>query len=122
MLSVCFDKIAIYKPVTSRPANSVRYLVCKNALDNRKKMSYYFSSISEVISYNEDNNKHMRIQSLIKSIPYSFIDYIEQMSTLIAERQIEALKTIRYFALYPRIKKSNNYWIREACLNAWNIR
>jgi cap1 methyltransferase len=87
IISLCFEKVFIYKPETSRPANSEKYLIClyyKNNISNEQKI-YLLKNIelwnnmelkeNECIMFknikidnwfiqilNEYNNKYMDIQ------------------------------------------------------------
>lgn len=87
--SLAFDFIAIHKPITSRPANSERYLICKW----RKP----FAAVTGIIQYladchnlmwefiNDNNNKNQAILELlpIKAITdpaQPFIHYIRKRS------------------------------------------
>ena len=46
LMFMCFEKVAIFKPNTSRPANSERYLVCKWKKPNVSSVHDYMMSIN----------------------------------------------------------------------------
>lgn len=85
----------ITKPLTSRIANSERYIVCLNfKYDNT---SYLLPKWQEMYSQIENN---IRIKGFLKNpLPYYFISKIEEINLIIGKTQIEnilyTLKLIR---------------------------
>lgn len=110
LIATCFKKIAIYKPYTSRPANSERYLVCSEKFEK--------SQCDGVIAFLLSIDAHIRSQkcssafsspvSFKRLIPMqhrkdadymskSFDIFIESATTKIAFAQISNLKKIIRF-------------------------
>ncbi|KAJ8309113.1 hypothetical protein KUTeg_013987 [Tegillarca granosa] len=58
LMYMSFDRVSIYKPVTSRPANSERYIVCRNMKSDIESVRQYMHEI------NVDLNKYMSSTSL----------------------------------------------------------
>lgn len=81
LLSKCYREVYIYKPKTSRPTNSEKYVVCKffNIDDNlRNVFSGKIRKLSEVIR--ESNVKFVSFK-LFNEIPNSFISSIKNINT-----------------------------------------
>lgn len=50
LLYLCFDRICIHKPVTSRPANSERYIICENARESKNLVCDYMFEVNETLN------------------------------------------------------------------------
>lgn len=90
ILSNLFEKVYIFKPIVSNIAEGERYIVCKN-----------FSP--GVTSYSEDVEQQLTkllstntiIHSLLmNTIPYYFINKIEESNIVIGQQQLESLSLI----------------------------
>lgn len=97
LLSCFYQKIFIFKPNTSRSANSEKYIVCKNF--KYKNTDHLFNKLHTILKVLD----HETIQkSFIYSIinidyPYKFKQTIEEVSTILASQQIDnILTTIRF--------------------------
>lgn len=106
LLNCVYDTVYIYKPNTSRPTNSEKYVICKgfkelndkaNILDKLKKLSERLKE------------KDMKYSSftLFKSIPDVFIEKIKNMNTLLLNRQCYYLN--KAIELCDDSKFINNY-------------
>ena len=86
LLSLCYEKIYIVKPFTSRYANSEKYLVCKKfkLLDREPIMNKFISNYHKI---NETSNFLERILNL--TIPYFFLNKLEEYNAIIGQQQIE---------------------------------
>lgn len=86
LLSLCYEKIYIVKPFTSRYANSEKYLVCKKfkLLDREPIMNKFISNYHKI---NETSNFLERILNL--NIPYFFLNKLEEYNAIIGQQQIE---------------------------------
>jgi 23S rRNA U2552 (ribose-2'-O)-methylase RlmE/FtsJ len=89
LLSLFYTEISIYKPFTSRPTNSEKYIVCKYF-----KPSPYLSIILEKILLLSDafhQSNEQLFFKLFKNIPESFVTKIHQMNTKFIDSQIKNL-------------------------------
>ena len=95
VLSFLFNKISIVKPKTSDPTSSVRYVVCKNLLSSLKNKDFYLEQYSKIANFVAFANSYStyevpNILSLIReSIPYYFINKIDDMNVIIGQQQLE---------------------------------
>jgi cap1 methyltransferase len=47
LLYRCFRRVALFKPVTSRPANSERYVICQGLRDGTESVANYMYVVNE---------------------------------------------------------------------------
>jgi 23S rRNA U2552 (ribose-2'-O)-methylase RlmE/FtsJ len=92
LLSLCYKEVIIYKPKTSRPTNSEKYVVCKYfqlAEINREKILKNLLYLSNQLR----NNKSKYISfSLFSCIPTSFLQQIFDMNKSLLNKQCNALE------------------------------
>jgi hypothetical protein len=93
MLSVLFGKISIVKPKTSDPTTFVKYIVCKNFLVSLKNKDHYLIQYSKLAyfidHYLTDSHKPNIISLLDQTIPYYFINKIDDVNVIIGQPQLE---------------------------------
>jgi len=90
ILYLCYDKITIYKPFTSRIANSEKYIICNGyiGIDN-----IFLDNLFNIL--NEWNkNKLNTINQLFDELPILFIDTIKELNKLIINNQIQSINNI----------------------------
>ena len=109
VLSGIYDKVYIIKPSVSNIMNNERYIICKNFIS--KNHNYLEDKIYEIIqnmNINEthlliDINSHFVINSFIgNSMPYYFINKIEESNIVIGQQQLE-----NYILMINIIKNKN---------------
>lgn len=91
LLSNMYEEMFIYKPRTSRPTNSEKYIVCKGfLLDNRhaEMVAHRIALLSGQIK--KINNKFCAF-TLFKSIPESFASHIKEINSNILKVQCDFL-------------------------------
>jgi 23S rRNA U2552 (ribose-2'-O)-methylase RlmE/FtsJ len=89
LLSLFYTEISIYKPFTSRPTNSEKYIICKYF-----KPSPYLPVVLEKLLLLSDAFHKSNSQlffKLFKNIPESFVNKIQQMNTQFIDSQIKNL-------------------------------
>ncbi len=85
LLSLCFNRITIFKPVSSRPANAEKYLICMDR--NRSIQSYYQILLEAYTSYSDN----IYIDSLYVEPPSkSFTLWITQNNNMNVNSQLIA--------------------------------
>jgi 23S rRNA U2552 (ribose-2'-O)-methylase RlmE/FtsJ len=95
VLAYYFKEVNIVKPLTSRPLNSEKYIVCKGYLNNCDE----HDKISML--HIAENMNNMNYVSLIKNeIPLKFIECINAINTAFAFRQIRYINKI--FLIYDQ--------------------
>lgn len=96
VLSQSYGKLSIVKPVTSRPANSERYLVCQNRLNRDQTFGDYLYSINRVLW----DQKHLGydIQHIVSSQIIeqntAFYNFIRNANNDLVGKQTKALQTL----------------------------
>ncbi|GFN74585.1 Cap-specific mRNA (nucleoside-2'-o-)-methyltransferase 1 [Plakobranchus ocellatus] len=125
LMNMIFDEVAIFKPVTSRPANSERYIVCKGLKPNREAVQHYMHLI------NVDLNKYMSAVStkdVVDIVPLEmllndkpFFDYIFQSNEDLAKLQAINLKKIETFTQNSQLHETRQADVRSKCLQKWKI-
>jgi len=92
LLQCVYSSINIYKPFTSRVANSERYIICKDF----KGIDYYYLNrlISIMVIWNSlDDN--MTIDRIFNNLPINYYSYINKVNSFIIKQQVEYInKTI----------------------------
>ena len=86
LLTSFYRKIYIYKPNTSRLANSEKYIVCKDFLfENSNEFSPYLYNLF----YNMIHSKKIIHRFLNIDVPNYFINKIEEYNCILGQQQIE---------------------------------
>lgn len=100
LLSCCFEKVLITKPIASTPANSETYLVCTGFLNNLTPIQ-----VDILYEYLDYCRSHPRKPSALfpkSEIPKKFIDSIVDIQKTLKKRQIEYIN--RNVNLYESYK------------------
>ena len=93
LLSTMYENVNIFKPHTSRTANSERYIVCTDfKYDNIEHLYNKFYTVLKVLNHPSLD------KSFIKSIldikyPYKFKQNIEEINSIIGGQQIDNIQT-----------------------------
>lgn len=110
-LSLAFEQIVLFKPLSSRPANSERYLVCYNRKKNIAKASELLERACD--SFTDDTY----LQSFLNELPEDFNKWLKQSNDDDISSQIYFAKRILYCMAgekYEEIKINPNkallYW------------
>lgn len=87
ILTCAFDKVFIIKPTVSNIFSHERYIVCKKFLNNKIEI---LKKLEEIIF-----SPYGNISSIISnSLPYYFINKVEESNIVIGNQQLEALDQI----------------------------
>lgn len=109
LLNILYDKVYITKPVTSRPANSEKYIVCKG-----------FKGISDILlrklhivvkswEYVADKNKYIYQILNFDVIPNDFIEVVRNFNTNFFTTQSKnILKTLTFIKSFSDSKDNEN--------------
>ena len=108
LLSNLYENIYIYKPHTSRVANSEKYIICKYFKNNNNNLKTYLLNNYKSIIDNVDN-----IKSLFnKTFPNIFINKIKEINAIYGQQQIEninsTLNLIREYLNLENLDFHNN--------------
>lgn len=123
----CFNQICIFKPNTSRPANSERYLVCKSKKSGTGdvenylfKLNCHLDLVSKKKSQNENDITDCVPRDILKS-DLPFFNYITESNTKLGRRQILFLSKVKAFAENPELKEMRHVELKNACLARWMV-
>ena len=93
LLSLIYKEIIVYKPQTSRPTNSEKYIVCKNfKLKDSSQRTFLMNFISTINLNLKDHFKIHKNNKLFKEIPITFENKIKEMNQQIIQKQCYYLK------------------------------
>ncbi|KAJ8657167.1 hypothetical protein O0I10_007247 [Lichtheimia ornata] len=115
-----FDTICITKPLSSRPANSERYIVCKDLLTQQP--SRLIQALSDLNQRFEKEEISSFIPAAILESDEEFVDYIKMRNLRFASKQIEALEALVPYINDPhRPAAHDQESIRRVCLREWRL-
>lgn len=122
-----FNHISIHKPVTSRPANSERYIICKNLRGSvRDVVRTYFIEINDRL--NQLKNDRSSTSDILSIVPLEilkknelFYEYIRESNNSLGSLQIRNLKKIRAFVSNRILRDDRQNEIRTNCLAKWEL-
>ena len=104
LLSICYENVFIYKPYTSRIANSEKYIICKKYKPNTAFIRQILDNFDHII-----NNINNIYTLLNKPIPKLFIKKIEEINAIYGQQQIENINyTLNLIREYINIKNGNS--------------
>ncbi|CAB3366609.1 Hypothetical predicted protein [Cloeon dipterum] len=119
-----FREICIFKPNTSRPANSERYLVCKHKLTD-------VSAVRDLMwTANEEFEKLATVtgKAVVSLVPEDVIagdkelvDYLTTSNNDLGRRQVVSLNKIKAFCQDSTLCEPRQAEMRKRCLNLWCI-
>lgn len=118
----CFDSISIFKPNTSRPANSERYLICKRKRFDTQGIVDYLCHANEVLSMRDDNNDVIELVPLdVLEADTEFVRYLRLSNDILGRNQIVNLLKIAAFCEDPTLIEVKQAEMRKECLKYWDL-
>lgn len=87
ILASVYKQIYIYKPNTSRSANSEKYIICKNFQVNCSKK--IITSMFKVLNEFREHEYPYRFLNI--DIPYNFLCAIQEVNAIIGQRQLDCI-------------------------------
>lgn len=87
LLNLCWEEVSIYKPMTSRPTNSEKYIICKGFKINESQRTHLVYSLKELSKTIKDYNCKYVSFKLFRDIPQEFIQKIKNVNTELLESQ-----------------------------------
>lgn len=91
LLTSMYEEMYIYKPKTSRPTNSEKYVVCKGFLLDSKQSEIIAHKIAVLSGQIKKIGNKFCAFKLFKSIPESFENYIKKINKSILKVQCDFL-------------------------------
>ncbi|KAK2949268.1 putative S-adenosyl-L-methionine-dependent methyltransferase [Blattamonas nauphoetae] len=133
LVSLYFTDVGILKPLTSRPANSERYLIAEgfkrsSAVGEGKQTDTASTSLLEHLYFtNKQINAHpddglgvVQVYPL-ELIPKAFIEALKQSNLDIADQQQTALEDVLRFIRDPNLVPFDQHVIQKECLQRWDV-
>uniref|UniRef100_A0A3Q2NN56 Cap-specific mRNA (nucleoside-2'-O-)-methyltransferase 1 n=1 Tax=Fundulus heteroclitus TaxID=8078 RepID=A0A3Q2NN56_FUNHE len=123
LLYLCFDRISLFKPVTSRPANSERYIVCRSLKPGSDAVREYMFRVN--LKLNQLRNRDTDVTevvplSIIKE-DTDFFQFMVNSNESLCAVQIKALAKIHAFVVDPALSEPRQADIRKECLKLWGV-
>ena len=89
VLAQCFERIQIFKPVSSRPANAERYVICWN---RRPEVQSYYTLLYDAAGSYTDQ---VYLSTLFdEALPKNFIEWLTTGNNQSIDRQLNAARNI----------------------------
>lgn len=121
----CFDSVCIFKPNSSRPANSERYLICKGKkADTEDVIHYLFDAnvkLSQISKQEKDNDVTQLVPLSELEADESFMKYLRESNDILGRRQVVNLLKIAAFCENPLLVESKQADMRKMCLEYWEL-
>jgi len=92
ILTSLYEKVYIIKPTVSDLCSDEKFIVCKKFKFSLENIHYYLSEIQSILIYAPTDTV---ISSILKnSLPYYFINKIEEANIIIGHQQLEIMEQI----------------------------
>ncbi|XP_011862622.1 PREDICTED: cap-specific mRNA (nucleoside-2'-O-)-methyltransferase 1 [Vollenhovia emeryi] len=118
----CFESICIFKPNSSRPANSERYLICKRKRVNTQGTMDYLSHVNHLLSTRDESNDVLELVPFdVLEADTEFFEYLRNSNNDFGRRQIVNLLKIAAFCDNPTLIEIKQAEMRKECLKHWNL-
>lgn len=122
-----FDRISIFKPVTSRPANSERYIICHGKRSDAHTIEDYLFEINCRMNQMWTPNgagavdiQHIVPLEMMKE-DKMFFDYIFNSNNELGQIQAIALSKIQIFARNTNLIDYRQADMRTECMKKWQV-
>ena len=116
ILSSLFEKTYVIKPNSSNITDFTKYLVCKFFIQTDTKSElykYYICKLNELlVIYSKDNSKNI-VSILNISLPYYFLNKMDDINIIIGQQQLECLDQIINIFKNNANKKERLDYIRK---------
>ncbi|XP_064195289.1 cap-specific mRNA (nucleoside-2'-O-)-methyltransferase 1 [Anguilla rostrata] len=123
LLYLCFDRVSLFKPVTSRPANSERYIVCRGLKPGSDAVREYLFAVN--LKLNQLRNTERDVNEVVPlELMKGDADFYQHMVTSNESHcavQIKALAKIHAFVLNTALSEAKQADIRKECMKLWGI-
>ncbi|XP_072948774.1 cap-specific mRNA (nucleoside-2'-O-)-methyltransferase 1-like [Epargyreus clarus] len=119
----CFERVCIHKPVTSRPANSERYLICKWKKFGTESAEKHLFSVNTLLWKPVDSKSDVTELVPLEVIQQdtAFFEYIYKSNCILGEKQIKNLLKIAAFSKDKNLREPAQVDMKTQCLQLWNI-
>ncbi|XP_072106701.1 cap-specific mRNA (nucleoside-2'-O-)-methyltransferase 1-like, partial [Mobula birostris] len=123
LLFLCFERVSLFKPITSRPANSERYVVCRSLREGTDAVREYLFAVN--VKLNQLRGSDQDVTSLVPltvlKAHQPFSQYLCTSNQSHAVLQVKALAKIHAFIRDPNLNELRQADLRKECLTLWGI-
>ncbi|XP_065333184.1 cap-specific mRNA (nucleoside-2'-O-)-methyltransferase 1-like [Cloeon dipterum] len=119
-----FREICIFKPNTSRPANSERYLVCKHRLDDVSAVRNLMWTANEEFEKLGTGSGRAVVTLVPEDViagDKELVEYLTTSNNELGHRQAVSLNKIKAFCQDPTLFEPRQAEMRKSCLDLWRI-
>lgn len=123
LLYLCFERISLFKPITSRPANSERYVVCKGLKPGTDAVRDYMFTINLKLNQFRQSDRDVTevVPLEIIKADTDFFQYMINSNESHCVVQIKALAKIHAFVRDTNLFETRQADIRKECLKLWGV-
>ncbi|XP_048830226.1 cap-specific mRNA (nucleoside-2'-O-)-methyltransferase 1-like isoform X1 [Brienomyrus brachyistius] len=123
LLYLCFERVSLFKPITSRPANSERYVVCRGLKPGSDPVREYLFTIN--LKLNQLRDKELDVNEVVPldiiKGDTDFFNYMIVSNEKHCAVQIKALAKIHAYVRDSTLSEGRQADIRKQCLSLWGI-
>ncbi|XP_072553168.1 cap-specific mRNA (nucleoside-2'-O-)-methyltransferase 1 [Salminus brasiliensis] len=123
LLYLCFERVSLFKPVTSRPANSERYVVCRGLKPGSDAVREYLFSVNLKLNqfrHSERDVTEVVPLEIIKG-DTDFYHHMVNSNECHCSVQIKALGKIHAYVRDTTLSEPRQADIRKECFKLWAI-
>ncbi|KOC65112.1 Cap-specific mRNA (nucleoside-2'-O-)-methyltransferase 1 [Habropoda laboriosa] len=117
----CFEEVCIFKPNSSRPANSERYLICKRKRPGTEDVLQHLKHVNEFLLKDEKNDVLHLVSLEELEGEKQFLQYLRESNNSLGKRQIIALRKLAAFYEDSTLVEVKQAKMRKECLKYWEI-
>lgn len=114
LLAQCFETILVFKPVSSRPANAERYVICRR---RRPDIQSYYQLLAQAARTYEDDRYLTTLFS--EPLPSAFVQWLTASNNESINRQLVSAQNILQY-LKGQTPKVPEYTLHKF-LTIWNL-
>ena len=118
----CFEEVCIFKPNSSRPANSERYLICKSKRPGTRHIEEHLDRVNHLLRENDDNNDVVQLVAFKElEREEQFLQYLRESNKNLGRKQVIGLRKIAAFCEDSTLAEPKQADMRKGCCEYWNI-
>ena len=122
LLYLCFEEVCIFKPNSSRSANSERYLICKKKRGGTQDVVEYLKHVNRLLLKCGENDDVLRLVSYNElKREKQFVQYLRASNNDLGRKQITALCKIAAFYADNTLVETKQADMRKQCLEYWKL-
>lgn len=117
----CFEEVCIFKPNSSRPANSERYLICKGKRSGTEGVLQHLKQVNEFLLKDEKNDVLQLVSFEELEGEKQFLQYLRESNNSLGKKQVIALRKLAAFYEDTTLVEKQQATMRKECLKYWDV-